>query len=398
MEEKNYKKRHIGLTIWTWFLQFIVWISFFLYILNLYYENKYLYIKNKYPEYYDYHGVPYYISNWSENKMKKIGFPAFIIFIISYISYIITEFCSSTFRYLYHKKDDIKMYKKMEQLFCSHPIIIFKCSCYHYETTTVYYTDSNGNRQSRTETRRVNTHFDSFVMPYHSSRDISGKFVLDTAKEMIAKKDYVKLKLTLIIDLADAISNSDHDKYKSDFADRNRNYDIYMDVWEERTLPGFNPYNLVMINEKESCTIHIFWYILFIFLTFVQFYKWYIDSKCIHQSFKIVKLVSTRFNLLEQNEYTEKQPKLNLITKTYDFDLSKTGFCEEKKIDLPLQNEIEEAQKKYGNKVKNYNLIHDNEFELDLDDDNLNQNKTNEDYTKTITFHNESDKNDNKQS
>ena len=235
-------------------------------------------------------------------------------------------------------------------------------------------------------------------MPYHSSRDISGKFVLDTAKEMIAKKDYVKLKLTLIIDLADAISNSDHDKYKSDFADRNRNYDIYMDVWEERTLPGFNPYNLVMINEKESCTIHIFWYILFIFLTFVQFYKWYIDSKCIHQSFKIVKLVSTRFNLLEQNEYTEKQPKLNLITKTYDFDLSKTGFCEEKKIDLPLQNEIEEAQKKYGNKVKNYNLIHDNEFELDLDDDNLNQNKTNEDYTKTITFHNESDKNDNKQS
>ena len=283
MEEDNYKKRHIGLTIWTWSLQFIVWSSLFLCFLNSYYENKFSYIDKKYPDYYDFNGAPYYTCNWYKNRMKKLALPSLIIFIISYIVYIITEFCSSTFRYLYHKKDDIKMYQKMEQLFCNHPTIKFNCSCYHYETTTVYYTDSNGYRKSRTETKRVYTHHDSFIMPYHSARDISGKFVLDTAKGIITKKDYIKLKLKLTIDLADAISYSDHEKYKSDFIERNRNYDLYMDVWEERTLSGFNEYNLIMINEKSSCSVHIFWYFLFTFLTLVQYYKWYVDSKCIHQ-------------------------------------------------------------------------------------------------------------------
>ena len=66
------------------------------------------------------------------------------------------------------------------------------------------------------------------------------------------------MKLILIIDWADAISLSDYEKYKSDFIDRNRNYDVYMDFTEERTLPGFNTYNLIMINENVSCTVHIF--------------------------------------------------------------------------------------------------------------------------------------------
>ena len=386
MNESNYKNRHVCLTIWTWSLQLIVWSSFFLCVLYKYYDNKFSYIHKKYPDNYDIKRVPYYYSNWDENIMEKIFLPAFFIFISSYIAYIITECCSSSYRYLYHKKDDIKMYQKMEELFTGHPIIKFNCVCYHYETTTVYYTDSKGNRQSRTETRRVNTHFDSFIVPYHSARDISGPFVLDIEKGMLKKKDYVKLKLILIIDWADAISLSDYEKYKSDFIDRNRHYDVYMDFTEERTLPGFNTYNLIMINENVSCTVHICWYILLTLLTLVQYYKWYIDSKCIHQSFKIVKLVSTRYNLLQQNEYTEKQPKLDLITQTYDFELSKTGFCEEKEVDLPSLNEIEDAENKYGKKLKNYNLINENGLDSN---DNLNLNKINEDYNNTITFSNE---------
>ena len=99
----------------------------------------------------------------------------------------------------------------------------------------MYYTDSNGYRESKTERIRVNTHFDSFIVPYHSARDISGPFVLDTAKGMIKRKDFIKLKLLLIIDWVDAISLSDYEKYKSDFKERNRNYDDYMDFSEERT-------------------------------------------------------------------------------------------------------------------------------------------------------------------
>ncbi len=59
------------------------------------------------------------------------------------------------------------------------------------------------------------------------------------------------MKLILIFDWADAISLSDYEKYKSDFNNRNRNYDADMDFSEERTLSRFNSHNLIMINEKH---------------------------------------------------------------------------------------------------------------------------------------------------
>lgn len=62
------------------------------------------------------------------------------------------------------------MNQKMKELFCGHLIIKLNCVCYHNETSMVYYTDSNGYRKSRNETRRVNTHYDSFIIPYYSAK------------------------------------------------------------------------------------------------------------------------------------------------------------------------------------------------------------------------------------
>ena len=156
---------------------------------------------------------------------------------------------------------------------------------------------------------------------------------MDTARGILLQKDYIKLKLKLIIDFADAISYSDYAKAKAEFEDRNRNYDLHMDVYEEKTLPGFNEYNLVLIGDNGSRCANSCWYIIFTILTLAQYYKWYLDSKCVHQSFTIIKLVSTRFNLLEENEYIGQQPRLDLFDKTYDFELCKTAFCEEGNVD-----------------------------------------------------------------
>ena len=375
MSQKDYKKRHIILTIWSWILQLTVWTSFYILMLCKYYENKFSKINNKYESFYDMNGIPLYLSNWEKNKMQKFVLPSLITFIISYVFYIITEFDSSTFKYLFHKKKDNKMYQKMNILFTGKPSIKFNCECYHYETHYETYTDAQGRTQTRTVTVRVNTHYDSFDVPYHSARDVSGPFVLDVEKANLSKKDFVKLQLKLIIEWADAVSLSDYEKYKSDFIEKNRHYDVYMDFDEKRTLPGFNTYNLIMINDNKLCLINKFWYILITFLTFAQFYKWYINSKCIHQSFKIIKLVSTRYNLLEQSEYTQMQPQLNLIAKTYDFELAQTAFCEEKDVDLPTLEEIKEAENKYGCNLINFKKI--NEVGID---------KLNENYNKKVTF------------
>ena len=252
------------------------------------------------------------------------------------------------------------MYEKMEELFCGRPIVAFNCVCYHYETRTVYYTDSQGRSQSRTETYRVNTHFDSFIVPYHSSRDVSGPFILNIEKANILKKDYIKLQLDLEISWADAISYSDYEKYKADFIERNRYIDTYMDFSEERKLQGFNAYNLIKINENSSSFINVYWYMLSILLTLTQYYKWFIDYKCIHQKFKIIKLLSTRYNLIQQEGYSEMQPRLDLITKQYDFDLSRTAYCEDKEIDLPSLEETQQAMNKYGGNLPNLVVVNEN--------------------------------------
>ena len=44
------------------------------------------------------------------------------------------------------------------------------------------------------------------------------------------------------------------------------------------------------------------WFILSIILTLGQFYDLYIKSLCISQTFKIRKLVSTRFKLLDEQK------------------------------------------------------------------------------------------------
>ncbi len=63
--------------------------------------------------------------------------------------------------------------------------------------------------------------------------------------------------------------------------------------------------------------------------------------------------------------------------------MSKTCFCEEKKVELPSTNEIEDATNKFGKKLKNYNVIIDS-------NDNLNLNEINEDYNNKITNSRES--------
>ena len=62
-------------------------------------------------------------------------------------------------------------------------------------------------------------------------------------------------------------------------------------VFEEKiTLSEFNVYNLIIINDnKKHYLLLINFGIFFYILTFAQFYKWFIDSDCIYQSFKIIK-------------------------------------------------------------------------------------------------------------
>lgn len=208
---------HIILTIWTWLIQITVWISLFIILLYTYYELKLSNIKNIYPEQFDENHVPYYTCNCDENQLQPFFLPSLIVFIVSYIVYVITEFYSPSLKFLNLKKDDIKLNELLNDLFCGKPNVVFNCSCYHYRSRDITYIDSKGNRQYGTELTTSITHTDSFTVPYHSVRDVSGPFVLNIEKAQLMQKDFIKLELQLDITWADTISHADYENYKSNF-------------------------------------------------------------------------------------------------------------------------------------------------------------------------------------
>ena len=54
------------------------------------------------------------------------------------------------------------------------------------------------------------------------------------------------------------------------------------------------------------------------------------------------------------------QPSLDLITEQYNFDLSKTAYCEDKEVQLPSLEEVQQAMEKYSQKLPNLVVVNEN--------------------------------------
>ena len=56
-------------------------------------------------------------------------------------------------------------------------------------------------------------------------------------------------------------------------------------------------YDLVKIDAEDPKSVNFGLFFVFTIITFVEFYKLYINSFCVYQKFKIRKIVSTRYDL-----------------------------------------------------------------------------------------------------
>ena len=333
---QNEKKKLTCISITCWILQAIIWIGGIAFFLVEPYEKSEVFYDKK------------YLSN---------GYILIIVFeSITYIWYVIIQFCSPTFHYLRHKRNDENLYDKMKQLFHTYPQIQFVCESYHYETRTVTTYDSNGIASTRTETVRVVTRVATKFFDYYSSRDVSGLFNLNYDESAIADKLYVKLELFTNIDFADAVTYSDYIREKEQFCDENRHYDLYMDFFQNNIISGLTNYNLINITKDNPCGMSLFRYVFFTFAGFAQIYKAYINSKCIYKSFTIRKLISSRYSLNTEecdSKYNKFDPVISFqderITLPSDFISYISKNLEQK---LPTQEDIESAQQ-YQDKVFN---------------------------------------------
>ena len=330
--QKEEKETNSCCNCFYWLLSFIIWISL---ISSLYFLNT---VNNKNAD--------------AENI-------SYITLGISYFLYIILEFCSTTAKYLRNKKTGEEMYDKMGSLFRAHPNITFHCQCYHYEI--IHYTSRDKDGKIHHETRREKriTYTDSYSIPYYSSRDVSGLFYLNCDEAYAKKKCYIQLKLKEEINFADEISYMDYEYYKDQFWRKNRFRDVYMDFNETRTIPGLVHHNLIRIGQSDPCIVSFGWFSIFTLLSVCEFYKLYINSLFVYQSYKIRKIVSTRYNLNEpiyEEKYTQLVPQLNLISKQYNYEPDYYNYVnQDANIDLPTKEELERAGQ-YKDKIPDYKI------------------------------------------
>ena len=281
----------------------------------------------------------------------------------SYLAYLFFEFYGSpSGKYLRNKNSEQGIYEKMRTLFQTPPEIIFECECYHdsdRENTRAYPDGLNYNDLSK----KIVSYKEIYKLPYYTARDVSDSFNLDFGTSNAQKKYYIKLELNEEINFADSISRNDYENEKTNFCRRNRIKDVFFRFTETKQIPGVKNYSLIKISTKEPCMFNFCWFCFFTILTFSEFYKLYVDSCCIYQSFTLRKLISTR-NDLNQPEYQVSIPKLDLISQEYknEEDYKNENY----NLQIPTNEELEKA-KQYQDKIPGYQTTNgEDNFQKDI--------------------------------
>ena len=280
-----------------------------------------------------------------------------ILFIAFYIAYISLEFCSMVCKYLCNKTSENGIYQKVASYYRSYPVFQFYCECYHYELRKrVVKTRHKGKTRTRTVTKRVRvtTHRERYDFPYYSERDVSGLFYLDCDSAYVSRKKYIELDVYDEINFADAISCYDYEVAKDHFWRRNRFRDKYFHFEESRYIPGLQRNNLVAIG-SEPCCVNCCAFVFYVFITFAEIYKIYYYSLTIRQTYRIRKLVSTRYDL-NQPVYEAFIPQLDLISLQYNFQFEDYNYINNNfHLVAPTAQELEKA-KPYQKKVPDYKI------------------------------------------
>ena len=317
------------LNFFCWFFSFVVWVLIGLIVYyNIYEEN--------------------------EIRQKKCK----ISFVFYYIVYIILQYYSPTFKYLFNK-DKLSFHAKMGEIFNMKPEVILINKGYHYAVETFTYTDDDGNTRTGSRTVREWRRKIEESMKYKSFRDVSGLLVLNCGKSKKIRKAYVELEIKLEINFADTISYFDYEKAKTDFYSRQKHSDDYNQLEEEITVKGLKHHYLLKIMDKDPCTINIYWYIFFTLITLGQIYKIYFSTFCIHKKITIRKIISTRYDLgnpeYGQN-YEPMNPQISINNLKFGYEPNKYIYTDKLyNPDIPSQYELKNA-KQYENRIPNYQI------------------------------------------
>ena len=271
---------------------------------------------------------------------------AIVILVMVYILYLIVEFKSTVFRFLCNKG---KFKNIIQNLIQTPPIIQFYCECYDNELHVSY----GGRNGPRYHSKKVISYQEKVEFPYYCARDVSGLFELNTTKEEVMGKSFIKLEIIPEINFADELTYLDYDNYRTQFFNINRLKDKFMSYSEERLVPGLKEIYFACFKEKEPFCINIGLFILFSIIPLAEFYKCYVNSYSLNKQFRIRKIISTRYDL-NQEKYQNFIPSFNIHIEQYAFKPSNYNYInKDYPVLQPTNEEIDQAGI-YKEKIPNY--------------------------------------------
>ena len=178
--------------------------------------------------------------------------PAFILWLLKYACsycgcYCERGRCDSTVQYLGHRKKAFQVETQLRHCLVERPVVYFHVVCSHKETE--YYTDSDGNRKSRTRT--VVTYDAREPVLITSCRDVTvGKHRIlgDNGEASSALRDHrlTKVKLTQTLVPGPGLLAE-----KQRCHDRNKHRDVHCNVTEQMTIRAFQPYILSYVSSPR---------------------------------------------------------------------------------------------------------------------------------------------------
>ena len=311
--------------------------------------------------------VLYIVNLYINLGMKSVYW--LVIFIVIYLFYFASEISSTVAMYLRNKTNTSGIKNIMENLIRTPPTIEFSCECYHYSTKRTHSPPrrrggggrkrSSGHRirHGGSRTIKIYTHRETVSFPYYSARDFSGLFEINNSRESAMGKVYVKLELTPEINFADELSYMDYEIFRTNFYNVNRPRDKYMNYRETRSVSGLQTYNFVCIKDSEPCGINIYLFCFFTIILVSVLYKCYVNSYCLEQKFKIRKLISTRYNLNEQEQYQNFVPSFNVPTEQYAFKPDNYNYINNNyNVQNPSNEDINRASI-YKDKIPKYECV-----------------------------------------
>jgi len=281
-------------------------------------------------------------------KGYKFWFISIIVFIIVYGMYLYQLFKANAYSFLSNFDNKEEIYNILEKNFTQFPELYIYVKCYH---------KVGGTRKRKSKT--VYKLKKKFPFSYYSWKDISGFFLLK--KDEKKKYSFLKLYLRDEINFADSLTESDFTIYKNNLYEEYKDYDTHISVSEEKIIPDFKENHLIILDpDNIPCCVSKGLYIFFSICFLGFFYKAYFQSKCTAQNFTIKKIVSTRYDLNNNQNYNEMEPGYKLNENLVRFDRKNTGNIN-KEYQLQLnQNELNNANQ-YNNYIPNYQTINDGE-------------------------------------